>query len=286
MSFWAEPLFPLGSPAWLGMTFVVVALAVLVVFWRKIQQFALKMSVLIGLSIFVGTGAVLGGGVWLLMRAIPPEIQKTNGPSVEESAESAAIEDESAPTEAHPLLIIDPSPQLIRTQILRLEGSEDKKFYRNIYLLGVQNTSPEQKTMRSVQLKFWLMDTPRNCKIYESNETSVDLNPGDIAYFEIGYLDSRERWFVVRGSRRLQREQFDGVYYNARGEFFRLGTGEGESSLNFMIKHMDQLSERARTMTFQFSADDMPPLFFHIVVHRDADNEIRLEHQPFKPRGQ
>lgn len=77
MSFWAEPLFPLGSPAWLGMTFVVAVLAVLVVFWRKIQQFALKMSVLIGLSIFIGAGAALGGGVWLLMRGHPPEIEKT-----------------------------------------------------------------------------------------------------------------------------------------------------------------------------------------------------------------
>jgi len=71
MSFWAEPLFPLGSPAWLGMTIGVVLLAALIFFWRKVQRLALKMSVLVGLFVFIGVGAILGGGIWLLVRFTP-----------------------------------------------------------------------------------------------------------------------------------------------------------------------------------------------------------------------
>lgn len=78
MSFWAEPLFPLGSPAWLGMTFVVVVLAVVIFYWRALRRFASAVSLVAGLLTFIIVGASLGGVTWLLVRTIPSEVEGVN----------------------------------------------------------------------------------------------------------------------------------------------------------------------------------------------------------------
>lgn len=61
MSFWAEPLFPLGSPAWLVMTVAIVVCVIIILSWHRLRRFVSAASPMTGLLVFIIAGAIVGG---------------------------------------------------------------------------------------------------------------------------------------------------------------------------------------------------------------------------------
>jgi hypothetical protein len=176
------------------------------------------------------------------------------------------------------LTILHPGEGLIRTTGYSREGDDTKIFYRNYFLIGVQNNSPEHKTIKDIKLKFWLVDTPRDCKISDSTDTRVTLNSGDIEYFNIGYIDSLNKFYMIKAFKKLPHKEFDVAYHNAGFGFLKLGNGEPESTISIQL---DQLDLAGKSWgRFQFSADDIPPQFFKIDIYKDDNNGVRLECSP------
>lgn len=217
-----------------------------------------------GPLILIGVGVVCiaGGGVWYLTTA---DRRASNDTSTSE-------------TEKHPLKLIYPSPEFIRTQILSLEGDGQKIVYKNFHLIGVQNPQSSKKSIKRLRLKMWLFDAPGDLKLSGEDKTIVDLNPGDIAFFEVGYFLSRSLVEVPIGGTALPQKEFEILYHNARKELeaFRFETGKGKSTYTIFLKQLKNPTEPT-SVTVQFSANDTPPLIVDIFAYWDAKHGVRLE---------
>lgn len=178
----------------------------------------------------------------------------------------------------HPLRLIYPGPGYIRTQILSLEGDGQKIVYKNFHLIGAQNPRSSKKSIKGLRLKMWLFDAPGDLKLSGEDKTIVDLNPGDIVFFEVGYFLSRSLFGVPIGGTALPQKEFEILYHNARQELeaFRFKTGKGKSTYTIFLKQLKNPTEPT-SVTVQFSANDTPPLIVDIFVYWDAKHGVRLE---------
>lgn len=168
-----------------------------------------------------------------------------------------------------PLSIINPGPELIRTTLIQNHKGE-KTVYKNIHLIGVRNDSINQKTIKGIELKVTITGVLGNLRLLNSNQTITDLNPGDEALFEVGYLYSTDRVTMPSGSDKLSETDFKYALSRAIDEMFVFDLGSDEGKYNISVEQLkDGVADDAPYINAQFTAADNPPLRLKITARFD-----------------
>jgi hypothetical protein len=157
-------------------------------------------------------------------------------------------------------------------------------FFKTIYMLEVKNTQKD-KTIRGLHLQ--LLSSPLadyngkfiNLPIYSQKNTTVDLDPGASAFFEIAYhyTLTSERPPSEQLPISLPNTEFYGIYNFLRGsinkdEMFDICYGR-------IVMHQNQLSDLSRLTPAKIllSATDMTPQNIALRVLPDSHRGFKLE---------
>lgn len=181
---------------------------------------------------------------------------------------------ESGPVPAQDIAIVPPEEVGVVTEVVKDRSENGRSFYRNTYKIGVKNTSAKNKSIKNLQAKVWLFNPPRNLLSDDGHSKTIDLQPGDVGFFEVGYLVSRTKLAMVRGFRSMEGQEFEGHYHNAGIEIFYFDLGGEHGHLS---THLRDIPKHKPSITIQFSADDIAPVAVNISAMPDDSLGVALD---------
>ncbi len=150
----------------------------------------------------------------------------------------------------------------------RDENGELKNLCRRSFLIGVENVSSNNNTIKNVELRAYGLSDPEKLNRADGLPDTGELKPGETALYCICYLDQRK---VGPGYIEMETENFEHCYHNAQHDLIKFPM-KGEATFVIGVSSVESF-EGCVPIHYQLLADNCASVRFRIEL-KASDDQI------------
>lgn len=173
----------------------------------------------------------------------------------------------------HPLTLIPPSAKYIESEAITATG-DSRIVYKEMYFVGVANSSKDMRILRNIQLSVSFMGRPSGLlPVRFSSGYSVDLHPGAQVYFTLCTLLTLKCRSLVCKFHKVELDELEHLHLHASHPSIHLPVMDNPFSISLEVPA--EISTLPKfPLRLMFAADDMKPLMVNVTLAEDAENDV------------